>query len=320
MDDVVIDEEAADAFGLELEVLQRDFYYPFGLSMEGAWIAGSTDDPRMDYRYNGKELSQETGLMAYGARYYDPSIGRFTGMDPLAEEYAAISPYAYVANNPLLFIDPDGQRIVLPNESQAKALASDLNKIYQNKYGFDRAFVVNTRTVNVKVKNPEYNRWNPFTWGKEKTITVPQERTYVEANENFNWDKDKYTSAMKEVIDAKSDIAVKFIKDKGSKAAALAYGNKKGFLRNFGGGFTENSRRVLLSDALSTTSTTSDASNLTNWTIGGVALHELLYHIHPLGRTESSSAMRNYYIQRDGRSHGAGDNQNSTINYEPFDN
>ena len=105
LDDVVIDEEAADAFNLELEVLQRDFYYPFGLSMEGAWIAGSTDDPRMDYRYNGKELSQVTGLYAYGARYYDPTIGRFTGVDPIADQFAFVSPFNYAENEPIAHID-----------------------------------------------------------------------------------------------------------------------------------------------------------------------------------------------------------------------
>jgi RHS repeat-associated protein len=63
------------------------------------------------YRYNGKEFSEELGLYDYGARWYDPAIARWNAVDPLADSYAQISPYAYVANNPLLFVDPDGMRI-----------------------------------------------------------------------------------------------------------------------------------------------------------------------------------------------------------------
>lgn len=46
-------------------------------------------------------------LYDYSARYYESEIGRFTTVDPMAEKYYSINPYAYVANNPMKFIDPD---------------------------------------------------------------------------------------------------------------------------------------------------------------------------------------------------------------------
>jgi RHS repeat-associated protein len=65
----------------------------------------------MDYLYNGKELEEEDdwNWYAYGFRYYDPAIGRFSGVDPLAVGYAAFTPYHYTLNNPIRFIDPDGR-------------------------------------------------------------------------------------------------------------------------------------------------------------------------------------------------------------------
>ncbi len=49
-------------------------------------------------------------LYDYGARWYDAAVGRWTSVDPLAEKYAGISPFAYVAANPIAYVDPDGRR------------------------------------------------------------------------------------------------------------------------------------------------------------------------------------------------------------------
>ncbi|WP_353145112.1 RHS repeat-associated core domain-containing protein, partial [Chryseobacterium sp.] len=88
-------------------ILEENNYYAFGLK-HGGYNTGDTTNNKFKYLYNRKEL-QSNGNLDYGWRQYMPDLGRWNGMDQLAENYLSTSPYAYVANNPVLRVDVDGR-------------------------------------------------------------------------------------------------------------------------------------------------------------------------------------------------------------------
>ena len=125
------------------KVVQVNHYYPYGMAYASGRMSGNAEahpvtgeggnvidgdleigggtggmelarpGASQPYRFLGNELytSNSLGLYDFSARMYDPALGRFLSVDPMAEGYRHLSPYAYCAGNPAVYVDKDGQVI-----------------------------------------------------------------------------------------------------------------------------------------------------------------------------------------------------------------
>src|SRR5690606_17352598 len=104
---------------------------------------------------------------------YDPALGKWQGVDPLAKEYNWISPYAYCLNNPVKFIDPDGKKVVIVGTAEyRKHVINDLKQISKEntdvgKMVNDLIKSPNTHIVEMPTSSDGYN----YTMIDEKKAT-----------------------------------------------------------------------------------------------------------------------------------------------------
>ena len=276
--------------------------FAFGNTENGYfWSYQNTDN---QYRYShkttpnstGKELDAETGYSYFGARYLDHTLTTaWLSVDPMADKYPSISPYAYCAWNPLKFMDPDGEEVILPwNKKIAKKIIDDLNAIYKAKYNTTKdAFVLGT--------------------GKLFGI-IPYNK--ICASDEFDWNTDKYTKAMKECIDDVVAVQIQVVKNHNPDGPTLSRGRKiNDFIKDLGGGLTSGNN-VYISEDLPTYSSENGTKGkyAKKHCLGGIVMHELLYHLHRVGvidakegKEQGASLMQQHYSLKNSRSHGPGE-------------
>ena len=118
--------------GVSGEVVETNDYYPFG----SRWnTATNLTDQTNRFRYNSKEeqsslypesVRNAVSYIDYGARQYDPVLGRWFAPDPLSDKYYGISPYAFCGNNPIRYEDVDGEDWVDKVVGYAIGIATNL--------------------------------------------------------------------------------------------------------------------------------------------------------------------------------------------------
>ena len=175
---------------------------------------------KFKYKYNSKELQDELGLNVYdyGARVYDPAVPRFWQVDPLVEKNNFESPYVFVHNNPLIYVDPDGKdgiitikggqitissNIYLYGSGATKSVVNQYQKDINAKWG--GTFSAQTSDgkqsfkVNVKVKVSLYEgkeknepliipeSWNPFNRDNFIEVSDKTKRSYVRGGDEGEW-------------------------------------------------------------------------------------------------------------------------------------
>ena len=104
-------------------ILKKYDYYPFGMLVPNR----NYSSPEYRYGFNGMEADDEIegskNSYTTSFRHYDPRVGRWISLDPESTSFPHLSPYNAYANNPIIFVDKNGRKFVIPeNLSKSEKL------------------------------------------------------------------------------------------------------------------------------------------------------------------------------------------------------
>jgi len=124
---------------LRLDILDK--LYPGLKPVQGGLsIKEKTRAGKYMFGFNGMEKDNETYGVGneydFGARIYDPRLGRWWGVDALANKHPDIAPYVYTANNPIFFVDRDGEDFIVHDKKTQRQVMRILKQTFGKTHGF----------------------------------------------------------------------------------------------------------------------------------------------------------------------------------------
>ncbi|CAM1367909.1 hypothetical protein TPENAI_60316 [Tenacibaculum litopenaei] len=160
------------------------------------------------FGYNGKEFEEFLGLdwLEYGARSFDPSLGRFMNIDRFAEIYMSNTPYHYTLNNPVYYVDVNGDCVNIHyGEGQSYTFCGDATDAPDNE------FVQQTITAYNTMLEAGGGSFTDLVQNKDKTIGVIKatgnQETAYEVNEgSIYWDPNGGTITSKGTFSSYTDL------------------------------------------------------------------------------------------------------------------
>ena len=178
-------------------ITQYDAYLPYGELL----VDEHSSSEDLPYKFNGKQFDEEIGLYYYGARYYEPRLSLWMSVDRFAEKYPATSGYNYAINNPVQYIDINGDSIRVSSENREL-----FNKTLKDVFG-------------------EFS--SKFSYTQSDMLVFSGE------NKGMGKAQRKVFNRLKEVMYSKTITNIQYGKD---TQITDRYGNKRTFKAESGGG------------------------------------------------------------------------------------
>ncbi|MGE5623693.1 MAG: RHS repeat-associated core domain-containing protein, partial [Methanocella sp.] len=158
-------------------LLARFDYQPFGELLEAVYADPMTQSME-PFAYTGQRAEENIGLYYYGARFYDPAIGRFITQDPAQD---GLNWYAYCNNNPILYTDPTGTKMAVGSSKDDEDDTTEGQHVWTGNetYDVDHAAVDTAIDKGTDEAYQEYFQYQDAVYSSNNLWWKPREITRV---------------------------------------------------------------------------------------------------------------------------------------------